>query len=645
MATFHFTWRVQLGMVTLLLVHFEGGASVRNNDGLLPLHFAVVSGALDIVERLLLAFPAGTAVMDNDGNLPLHFASSLEGPLGRAMIDLLLNEDEDVLVDNIKRMNLSSHNANSVGANNVSGSPGSECFIPSGLVKNADQNTPLMVAIQALSGWEVIEALLDGRGGESAVVEYDDTGNNPLHHVVCGNCADPAACLSLLKRVPRSVALPNKDGIMPIELACMEMMPREVILALVLVDLPFDLDERGELSDLKDGYGFSWRYIACDCDDEHVGIVQEVLSMCSYHQTRELCFIRGGGTSSGGSVISRATPKVKDRLRRALRFVGRYEFIGGDALYTDQSLGIKVFEAMDFGTGENPLVNPQRVILRCYSDQESCFRDTAHVREVKFDSSLIETATYFCVHDFEAYSSANMPRQYCVAVERPNLTLSRVVAEISRDGLDKEVQMRILTKVSMVLRLIGRCIRYIHSKNIIHGGISIHTSGKFGDVWKIMGATGLTTNGSDLHHSRVGSTCLPPEYVQIDRRGDPSFKRILIAHQSVDVWAYGKLMYEVLTGNELIEFEEEMEPQDDKKALYKLARWNEEELRRISIDLSIAGVSSAGVELVRLCLAPDRMYRPSMVDVLQHTYWFTLKRNKSRTNRRTTASPSVSTVP
>lgn len=187
------------------------------------------------------------------------------------------------------------------------------------------------------------------------MLEYDETGNNPLHHVVSGNCADPAACLSLLKRVPRSVALPNKDGIMPIEvslfalyvfafpivvflsissqnclhhclklkLACMEMMPPEVILALVLVDLPFDLDERGELSDIKDGYGFSWRYIACDCDDEHVDIVGEVLSMCSYHQTRELCFMRGGGTSSGGSIISRATPKVKDRLRRALRFIGR----------------------------------------------------------------------------------------------------------------------------------------------------------------------------------------------------------------------------------------------------------------------------------------------------------------------------------
>lgn len=49
----------------------------------------------------------------------------------------------------------------------------------------------------------------------------------------------------------------------------------------------------------------------------------------------------------------------------------------GDALYTDQSMGMKVFEAMDFGTEENPLVNPQRVILRCYSDQESCYRDVS----------------------------------------------------------------------------------------------------------------------------------------------------------------------------------------------------------------------------------------------------------------------------
>ena len=158
-------------MVTLLLVHFESGSSVRNNDGLLPLHFAVVSGALEIVERLLLAFPAGTAVMDNDGNLPLHFAASLEGPLGRSMVNMLLNEDVAVLVDNVKRMNLSSHHVTSPVDDKM---PGSASYISSGLVKNTDLNTPLMVAIQALSGWEVIEALLEGQGGEKILTLEDD---------------------------------------------------------------------------------------------------------------------------------------------------------------------------------------------------------------------------------------------------------------------------------------------------------------------------------------------------------------------------------------------------------------------------------------------------------------------------------------
>lgn len=158
-----------------------------------------------------------------------------------------------------------------------------------------------------------------------------------------------------------------------------------------------------------------------------------------------------------------------------------------------------------------------------------------------------------------------------------------------------------------------------------------------------MGATGLTANGSDIHHSRVGSTCLPPEFIQIDRRGDPSFKRILIAHPSVDVWAYGKLLYEVLTGKELIEFNEEKEPRDDKDALYKLARWNQDELRRILDDLLGVGVDPSGVELVRLCLQPNRRDRPSMADVLQHEFWFTLKR-KSRPSRRSMAS-SILSVP
>ena len=155
-----------LHMASLLLIHFEGGASVRNIDGLLPLHFAAVSGSRGVVDLLLNAFPSGVGVCDNEGNLPLHFGASLEGVPGRDVVSALLTNDLGVSLDNMKRnqkiMSTSQYgienmntNRDEVNCENIS----------SLLVCNSDNNTPLMVAIRAISGWEVVETLLDNHNG------------------------------------------------------------------------------------------------------------------------------------------------------------------------------------------------------------------------------------------------------------------------------------------------------------------------------------------------------------------------------------------------------------------------------------------------------------------------------------------------
>lgn len=152
-------------------------------------------------------------------------------------------------------------------------------------------------------------------------------------------------------------------------------MPEEVILALVLVDLPIDLDEKAGIK-VREGFGGSWCFLTCECDDHYLDVVEEVISICSYPQVRELCFANSGPDETGGAVITRATPKCSLALRRALRFVGRFEFLGSAALETDVALGLKVFEALDFGTGDEYFEDGRRVLLRCYS------RENAYLQEV-----------------------------------------------------------------------------------------------------------------------------------------------------------------------------------------------------------------------------------------------------------------------
>ena len=79
--------------------------------------------------------------------------------------------------------------------------------------------------------------------------------------------------------------------------------------------------------------------------------------------------MKGCTSRDNGSVISRATPNCKQVMRKALRFVGRFEFMGSSAISSDPSLGLKVFDALDFGTEDKPIQGGRKVKLRCFSKE------------------------------------------------------------------------------------------------------------------------------------------------------------------------------------------------------------------------------------------------------------------------------------
>lgn len=147
----------------------------------------------------------------------------------------------------------------------------------------------------------------------------------------------------------------------------MQRMPEEVILALVLVDLRFDL--QSSTPAVQADYGKNWWFLVCDCDDEYHDVVKKVLLKCSYYEAIALCFMEGGASSNRWSVISRATPKCKSELQKVLRFAGRYEFVGGPQL-SDSFKGLTVYDAFDFGSYNNPREEKQKVTLKCYSREQ-----------------------------------------------------------------------------------------------------------------------------------------------------------------------------------------------------------------------------------------------------------------------------------
>jgi hypothetical protein len=171
----------------------------------------------------------------------------------------------------------------------------------------------------------------------------------------------------------------------------MQLFPRHVILAIVLLDLPIVIHEKDSVQ-MNAGFGSSWWYINCDCDDFYVDVVEDIISLCTFPQIRTMCFVNRNNDGSGSSnnnnnchdgndssLILRATPKCRAALQSALRFVGRYEFLGDSPVQSNVTLGLKVFDALDFGTRLNPHPDGKNILLTCYSRYDTFRKEVSSV--------------------------------------------------------------------------------------------------------------------------------------------------------------------------------------------------------------------------------------------------------------------------
>jgi hypothetical protein len=166
-------------------------------------------------------------VADNDGNLPLHCAASaLHGELGVDIIFMLLDEaDKQVkngLMFRIAALKSFDDDAETVTtdatATPTEVSAADDCSYCN-LVRNNMGHTPLVAAVRSRAGWEIIEAIACGLGGDKAVLLTDANLSNVLHLLVSGEIADAASILSVLKIAPQAAAVQNSDGMLPIEVS------------------------------------------------------------------------------------------------------------------------------------------------------------------------------------------------------------------------------------------------------------------------------------------------------------------------------------------------------------------------------------------------------------------------------------------
>ena len=445
----------------------------------------------------------------------------------------------------------------------------------------------------------------------------------------------------------------------------MVMMPEEVILAIALVDLPINIDDPDAIKTLKDR-GESWSFLTCDCDDHMVHVVEEILSICSFKQLQELCFLKINGSEE--TVLDKATPKCREAMNSALRFLGRFEFLGDGPLFSDLQTGFKAFDALDFGGNEEG----KPVLLECYQDKLDFEHRVHSMFDLDLDNYFVEEVNVYVEHQHDDENAkeedVNQQQQLCVAIERPRLTLMEVVQGMEKSGgydsNNTEKRLKYSAKICSVLKLVGKALRHLHEAGVVHGNLCMEACGKFEDSsWKLLERLGVQSIGKPFDPARFLHSFPPESLKALSAENDPqeqeggtvfdsdrpmvSFSNDFVAEISVDIWAFGKICYESLVGKPLIDFDREKSESasDDVMALLQTAEWNVSNMETVFANLLETGIDEAGADMITACLFPSPADRPADMDeILDNPFWQEMRKHRSpRKGRNRRSGESVST--
>jgi serine/threonine protein kinase len=160
--------------------------------------------------------------------------------------------------------------------------------------------------------------------------------------------------------------------------------------------------------------------------------------------------------------------------------------------------------------------------------------------------------------------------------------------------------------------------------------------------WKLSGRLDVQISGETFDPSRFRQT-FPPESLKLSEQEEMiydsdnapvSFLKTLLAHPSIDIWAFGQICYESLVGKPLVAYDRNKSPSEDVAALLQILEWDESNMQGVFSDLLDSGIEESGADLITSCLFPNPQDRPpSMGEILEHTFWMDMRKYRSKKNR------------
>lgn len=256
------------------------------------------------------------------------------------------------------------------------------------------------------------------------------------------------------------------------------------------------------------------------------------------------------------------------------------------------------------------------------------------LKGLELDFNFVEQVSGFVVGERDSFESGGR-QQFCISIEQPSLTLDRVVAGMLKNDACKEnsqLRQKYNIKVFAVLRTVAQSLARLHSSGVVHGNVTPEACGKFGDSWKLLGAMGFQKVGDKVDAMAFGES-IPPEALEPQSGGmglerQAAIRTNVKVDQAIDIWGFGKLAYDVLVGEPLVEFDARKDLQNDHRGLLKILQWSTLDLVEVRRCLRRSGVPDGGVDMITRCLSQDPRNRPtSLNEILHCEVWNNLHRS------------------
>jgi hypothetical protein len=400
-------------------------------------------------------------------------------------------------------------------------------------------------------------------------------------------------------------------------------------------------------------------------------VVAKVLQQCTQPQVLALAHVEG---PDGRIALASATPVCKYEMRVMLRLFNTLEVVNQKPAFTNPASDTQIFYALRYEPP--PSVQPAFTVLheekhdRASADyieeyddnsaisglskqslrsqissrsQQGIAEKLRYIRKEKGQqviakltsrSDIVErdlrvrkdyhlsrhyVPAIISVHhtvQHAAYSEAMAEPGYCITMEGADTTAENLMLDLRKAG--KPFPLK-------ALKRIGIALLHLHEHGLIHGDFGSHNIGKFGNRWKLLSVGGSVPIGKSTDPYR--GFYHPPESILVEAKrsslGKMDFASCVVslsARPTHDIWAYGVLLYEAISGVPLSVYACRGKRAMSSSEFAKIGQWDDRSLkkalRHVDDDFETAK------DLLRLLLQPEPEKRiGSMRTVLEHSFF------------------------